>query len=120
MFILKLYDRKGQELQLGDIVKVSNGRAFQFFARVTFLGAEQAIAPFHTFTFHSFEKVDKLPESVVKSTEERYDIWYLPEELAELDTDADKFNHYLMDWRSCEHLLDNRCWRIEREQPRLM
>lgn len=117
MFTLKLYDRKGKELNLGDIVKVSDGRAFQFFARVTWLESEQAIAPFHTFSFSSFEKVNSLPEGAVKSREERYDIWYVPQELAEADTEADQFERYLLDWRACEHHLEKRCWRIAPEKP---
>lgn len=113
MFTLKLYDRKGAELNLGDIVKIvdNHGRT-TFFAEVTWLEKEQVIAPFHTFSFNSFEKVDRLPEGVIKSSEQRYNIWYLDE--PEQD---EKFEHYLMSWRECEHHLETRCWRIELLTP---
>lgn len=113
MFILKLYDRKGKELKLGDIVKISDGKSFNFFCEVKYLEKEKVIAPFHTFSFHSFEKIDKVPANAVKSTEERYNIWYVYQDDAETDPEAEKFEKYLMDWRSCEHMLDRRCFRIE-------
>ena len=76
MFNLELYDRKGVKLKLGDIVKVSNRHNFNFYAEVKYLPNEGVITPFHTFSFHSFEKVDAVPEHAVKSTEDRYNIWY--------------------------------------------
>jgi hypothetical protein len=112
MFILKLYDRKGRELNTGDIVKISNGKYFTFWAEVKYLQKEKVITPFHTFSFHSFEKVDKVPENATKSTEDRYNIWYVYQDEAEEDKEANKFEQYLMDWRICEHLLDDKCFRI--------
>jgi hypothetical protein len=112
MFILKLYDRKGNALKEGDIVKISNSREFTFYAEVKYIEEEGIIAPFHTFSFHSFEKVDSVPEGAVRSKEERYGLWYLPEQ-REQDVDAEMYWQYLSEWRQCEHLIDNRCWRIE-------
>lgn len=111
MFKLELYDRKGNILSIGDIVKISDGKGFHFFSEVKFLEDEKCIAPFHTFSFHSFEKVDKVPENAVKSTEERYNIWYLPSEIP--DEEPQIGERYLIDWRQCEHLLQQRCFRIE-------
>lgn len=46
MFILELYDRLGNKLNLGDIVKVSDGRgSFQFFAEVKYLEEEKCLTP---------------------------------------------------------------------------
>ena len=115
MFKLKLYDRLGNELHPGDIVKVSDGHNITFYSEVKYLQKEQCITPFHTFSFHSFEKVDKIPEGAVKCTEERYNIWFThsPEvDRAEAVKVADK---YLINWRACEHLLEQRCFRIELE-----
>lgn len=113
MFELKLYDRNGTELKLGDIVKISDGRSFNFYAEVKYLESEQLITPFHTFSFNSFVKEDKLPDNAVRSTEERYGIWWVPGE-AETDKDADQFRDYLMDWRKCESHLEKRMWRIKK------
>lgn len=110
MFILELYDRRGVKLELGDIVKVSDGRDFNFFAEVKYLESEQCITPFHTFSFHSFEKVDSVPENAIKSTEERYNIWYL--ENPEIDNYKELAEGYLTDWRACEHLLEKKVFRI--------
>lgn len=114
MFTLKLYDRKGQELKEGDIVKISNGKGFNFFSEVKYLEKEKAIAPFHTFSFHSFEKIDKVPENATQSIEERYKIWYVYNDEAETDNSAKEYEKYLTDWRCCEHLLAKRCFRIEK------
>lgn len=110
MFHLKLYDRLGNELNEGDIVKVSNGRAFTFYSEVKYLEDKEDIAPFHTFSFHSFEKVDKVPENAIRANEERYKIWYLPD--GETDDLADSAAKYLIDWRQCEHLLEKKVYRI--------
>jgi len=113
-FELTLLDRKGIELKEGDIVKVSDGRHFSFYSEVKHLKDENVIAPFHTFAFHSFEKIEKLPEGLNEGTgEERYRLWYHtdPEE----DTEAEKFKNYLMEWRKCEHLLE-RCCKIKKVQ----
>lgn len=108
MFILKLFDRKGNELKEGDYVKVSNGKEFTFFAEVKYIESEGIITPFHTFSFHSFEKVDKIPDEAKKSTEERYDIWYMYSDDAEQDDKAHDFEKYLMSWRECEHHLEKK------------
>lgn len=114
MFILKLQDRKGNELNEGDIVKISDGKSFTFFAEVKYLESEGIITPFHTFSFHSFEKIDKLPEGAIKSKEDRYNIWCLYREDAEEDKEAADFNRYLTSWRECEHHLERRSWKIEK------
>ena len=110
-FGLSLYDRKGKKLNMGDIVKVSLRGEFNFYSEVKYLADENKIAPFHTFSFHSFEKVISIPENAVKSTEERYNIWYTTN--GETDEAKDLFEKYLMDWRACEHELEAGCFRIE-------
>jgi hypothetical protein len=114
MFTLKLFDRKGNELQEGDIVKISNGREFTFYAEVKYIEDEGIITPFHTFSFLSFEKVDKVPEKAVKCTEQRYDVWYLNSDDAEKDDRANEYEEYLLSWRQCEHHLEKRCWAINK------
>jgi len=115
MFTLTLTDRNGTPLNEGDIVKISNSGKFTFFSEVKYLEKEKVITPFHTFTFHSFEKVDKVPDSAIKSSEERYDIWFLGNE-ASPDHKAADYEGYLMEWRKCERNLEKRCWRIERKK----
>jgi len=112
MFTLTLYDRKGKPLKEGDIVRVHGGTNVQFYAEVKYLEKEQAIAPFHTFSFHSFEKVDKLPDNAVQSTEERYKIWYTHNPKTKLKENPT--SKYLLDWRQCEHLLKDKCFRISK------
>lgn len=107
---LVLTDVHGNTLNFGDIVKINPGRGSDscFYAEVKYLEKEKAIAPFHTFSFHSFEKVDKLPENAKELNETRYKAWYVntsPEA-------AERFEGYLSDWRACEHEL-NRCFHIE-------
>lgn len=121
MFTLTIHDRNGTPLKLGDIVKISDGRRFTFFAEVKYLEKEKTLTPFHTFTFHSFEKVDKVPENAVMSTEERYKIWYIEsDEDGEEDTGAKEAENYLMSWRDCEYNLEKRMYRIEMiKQPTL-
>jgi hypothetical protein len=114
MFLLELYDRIGNKLKIGDIVKVSNGQDFSFFAEVKYLEEEQVITPFHTFSFHSFEKVEKVPDNAKLLDEKRYKIWYVypPEKDDEkAKKDAEK---YLSSWRNCEHHLEKRCYRIKK------
>lgn len=113
MFLLKLYDRKGAKIKIGDIVKISDGKRFTFFSEVKYLEKEKTITPFHTFSFHSVEKVDSVPAEAKESTEERYKIWYIYHDQAEVDNGAEAFRNYLMSWRECEHYLDNRCYQIE-------
>ena len=111
MFTLKLFDRLGQELKMGDIVRISDGHNFKFYSEVKYLPDQKVITPFHTFTFHSFERVDKLPDNAIESTETRYKIWWIPD--AEVDQQAKEFEHYLMSWRECERLLEKNVFRIE-------
>jgi hypothetical protein len=113
MFTLELFDRLGQKLNLGDIVKVSNGKDFTFFAEVKYLVDEQIISPFHTFSFHSFEKVSEVPESAVKGSEKRYNIWYNPIPEFDLEENAKRAEKYLLEWRVCECLLGQRIFRIK-------
>jgi hypothetical protein len=111
--ILTLQDSKGNKLNFGDIVRVDTGRlCTTFFAEVKYLEKEKAITPFHTFSFHKFFKVDSVPAEAVKSTEERYNIWYLPTG----NDEYDNASQYLIDWRQCEHLLENGCYYIEVEK----
>lgn len=114
MFTLTVHDRKGNKLSEGDIVQISEGRHFTFWAEVKFLEQEQVLAPFHTFSFHSFEKVKEVPPEAVKSTEIRYGIWYLQADEDNLDEDAGQFERYLSSWRECEHLLSDRVYRIQK------
>jgi len=113
MFKLELYDRIGNKLNIGDIVKVSDRHRFSFFAEVKYLEKEKKITPFHTFSFHSFEKVESLPEHAKKATEERYNIWYTHSPEVDEREAAEYVNKYLIDWRQCEHLLNEGCFRIE-------
>lgn len=113
MFKLSLYDRAGNKLQLGDIVKVSNGREVNFYCEVKYLEDEKVITPFHTFSFHSFEKVDKVPDHAIKSDEERYNIWFTNNLETDNQAAIDSAKDYLISWRQCEHLLENSCFRIE-------
>ena len=113
MFKLELYDSKGNKLNLGDIVKISNGRNICFYAEVKYLEKENKITPFHTFSFHSFEKVDKLPENVIKSTEERYNIYFTHDPETDKKEAVKHAEKYLIDWRQCEHLLEQGCYRIK-------
>lgn len=112
MFILSLFDREGTELKIGDIVKVSDGKKFDLFAEVKYLPEEQIITPFHTFSFSSFVKVDKIPEHAMKSTETRYGIWYVVSPERDNEEGIKNAEQYLADWRICEHLLESRCFRI--------
>lgn len=119
MFTLELYDRNGIKLELGDIVKISDGRSFNFYSEVKYLPNEQVIAPFGTFTFHSVEKVFRLPENVIKSNETRYNVWYCPSDELSEDENAKHFENYLTEWRSCESLLEKRIFRIKPIQQSL-
>ena len=111
MFKMNLLDSLGNKLAIGDIVKVFNYSTHSaFYAEVKYLADEQVITPFHTFSFHRFEKVDKVPENAIKCNEERYNIWYL--DTKENEVDIEYGNQYLSSWRQCEHLID-RCFSIE-------
>jgi hypothetical protein len=111
-FTLELCDRNGAPLNEGDYVRVSDGKQFHFYAEVKYLEDENIITPFHTFSFISFEKVDKVPDNAIKSNEERYSIYYLAD--PEDDESGKDFNNYLMDWRICEHHLETRTFKINK------
>lgn len=111
MFTLTLHDCNGTQLNLGDVVRISSGRTWAFYAEVKYLPEEQLITPFHTFSFMSVEKVDEVPANAIRSAEERYGIWHLPTN--DPDGGADAFNRYLIEWRQCESLLAKRIFRIQ-------
>lgn len=113
MFTLTIHDRNGNQLNEGDIVKISDGKNFNFYCQVTYLQDEEVLAPFHTFTFHSVVKVDSISATANKSSETRYNIWY--ETNAEKD-DAESFEKYLRSWRECESQLEKRAFRIQKIQ----
>lgn len=115
MFILELFDRDGAILNEGDYVAVSNSKNISFFAEVKYIKEENIITPFHTFSFSSFKKVDKIPGGAVRSSETRYNIFYMPNSVE--DPDGKHFEKYLMDWRQCEHLL--RCFKIKKKEEQL-
>ena len=104
MYKLKLHDRNGEPLSEGDIVRISNGKSFAFYSEVKYLEKEQSIAPFCTFSFHSFVKVNQVPRQAIRMKEERYECWFLPD--AEADNPEEAANSYLIEWRECEHLLN--------------
>jgi len=114
MFVLKLFDRLGNEINEGDIVKISNKGYFTFFSEVKFIQEEMIITPFHTFCFHSFEKVNEVPKEAVLSSEKRYNIWYLNDEYAQKDTNHSNFEHYLMSWKECEYHINQKSYKIEK------
>ena len=117
MFILELYDREGTKLNIGDYVAVSNSERFTFYAEVKYLKDDGIITPFHTFSFSSVLKVDKLPDNAIKSTEERYNIYYIPED--EADKDGKRFTEFLWSWRKCEHHLNTTSWKIKLQTEQL-
>ena len=114
MFIFELYDSLGEMLSEGDIVRVIGNYGVRFYSEVKYLDDEQVIAPFHTFSYHRFEKVHQVPDGCTESdTEERYKIW--------IESDPDKLksntDEYLASWRVCEHNLERRIYRISRREP---
>lgn len=109
-FELTIHDRKGTQLNEGDIVKISDGKNITFYSEIKYLEDERVIAPLHTFSFMSVEKVDEVPEQALKSSETRYDIWYLPID----KDDTEYFNKYLMSWRDCEYRLESRAYQINK------
>lgn len=117
-FILKIFDRKGNELNEGDIVKIFNTERCQFFAEVKFLEKENAIAPFYTFSFSEVEKVAKLPAKAkpcLPEPDQRYKVWYLEDE----EESKQMHEQYLIQWLECEYALKNRMFRIERDQKEI-
>ena len=111
MFELKLYDRKGTELKEGDLLAISDGSRFNFYAEFKFLEDGQIIAPFHTFSFHSFQKVDCLPDHAVKMEESRYNCWYTYYPETDVENDGD-FEDYRLQWVECERKLENGLFKI--------
>lgn len=135
MFRLTLHDNMGVELVEGDIVKVINRGHDNtiFFSEVRWIeknGCKEGIlVPFHTFSFHSFQKIeggleallsiykDRLIECIVEGVE----YWYVSkldsEKLNddENEEDEDEVSKYLMDWRQCEYLISEGCYRITKE-----
>ncbi len=115
MFKLTLHDREGTELNEGDLIKISDGKAFSFYSEVKWLADTQVIAPFHIFTFHSFLKVDKLPDTAILSPcskEDRCKYWYVVSSKQELDKKANAYDGYLRSWLECEKPLEERTYRI--------
>lgn len=114
MFHLKIKDREGTPLKIGDIVEVSDGKRINFLCRVEWMGKERMLSPFHTFSFHSVRKIGDslacIPDGAVQCDEPRFMCWYL--ENPEADTKAQDHPHYLMEWRKCERLLES-CYEIE-------
>ena len=108
---LILKDRKGNILNEGDIVKISDGKRFTFFSEVKYNPEKKCIYPFHTFSFHSFEKVSEVPIDALQSNQEDYKVWYTinPEE----DGEAQRYSHYMRSWKECERLLEDQCFFIE-------
>lgn len=115
MFKLELCDSKGKTLNPGDIVRVFSGRSgtSTFYSEVKYLEKDNVIAPFHTFSFHHFEKVDKVPENAHKLSEDRYNIWFNSNDSEEPKEAIEQAQKYLIDWRACEHLLQSRCFKIK-------
>ena len=113
-FALTIHDRNGRELNIGDIVKVSDSSRFNFYCEVKYIPDQKIITPFHNFAFHSIEYVDKVPDGLIKSNEERYNCWYDPNGESE-DDKGESFERYLQSWRECEIFLDKRMFRISIE-----
>ncbi len=111
MFKLILRDIKGVELSEGDIVKIKGNYTLEFYCEVKYLEDEKTIVPFHTFSFASVEKVEKVPDNAIPGTEERYKIWSVNTDVKE---DLKKFEDYHYSWKSCEKQLSKRQYCIER------
>lgn len=107
MFILTLHDRLGNELSLGDLVKISDGKRFKFYTRIAYNQERKSISPFDTFSFHSVEKVDAIPDHAHKCDGE---YWFVSDEI---DESPEQGKDYLMSWRKCEHNLRRSMFRIK-------
>lgn len=118
MFILKILDCKGTELKEGDFVKVQRRTSWThvtFYTQVKYNKEQKAINPFHTFTWHRIEKIDKLPKNVHESKlQEWFPIWYTEENEDSLKTK--EYEKYFSSWKDCEVLLENRCYCIEKQE----
>lgn len=114
MFILTIHDRNGVELKEGDLVKISNGREFTFYSEVKWLEKEKVLAPFDTFSFHSFEKVDSIPPNAKKSNIESHNVWFALADNTEYDGKADAFKNYLTSWWRINVGIENRSYQIKK------
>jgi hypothetical protein len=112
-FKLTLHDREGTQLNEGDIVAISDGKRFNFYSEVKYNPEKKCIYPFHTFSFHSMLKVDKLPEKVRECNVLEYKCWYIDHDDASEDTNAEYYSQYLLSWRECERLLEKNMFHIE-------
>jgi len=113
MFKLELYDSKGKKLELGDMVQINTEPSCNvtFFSEVKYLEKRQIIVPFHNFSFHTIEKIDKLPDKVKLSDNKGYNLWSITSEDSE---DPEKeVSDYLLDWLECENLLAVGTFRIK-------
>ena len=110
MFTFKLKDRKGQELNFGDVVAILDGDRFTFYCEVKYLAEKKVITPLHTFSFHSVEKIEKLPDEAVLLDEKEYKCWYVPDGIQ--DASAADYKDYLMSWREGERFLDKSCFEV--------
>jgi hypothetical protein len=105
MFTLKIYDRKGTELKQGDLVKISDGRRITFYSEFRYIEETGTFHPFHTFSWHSVEKVDCLPEGLLPSkVKAPVPYWYFPD--LDEDKEGKNFDDYYQGWKECERLLD--------------
>lgn len=110
MFTVKLFDRDHQELKIGDIVAISDGKALKFYAEIQFMEKERMVSPFHTFSFHSVKKVEKVPDGAELCTEDRFKCWYMPN--PENDAVSERHNDYLIEWRKCERMLEHTMFEV--------
>jgi len=109
--ILELKDRIGNILNEGDIVAISDQREIQFYSEVKYLPEKKCIAPFHTFSFHSFIKMDSLPEGAEELDTESngYRIWVGPKKK---DDFKQTIKDYLLSWRECERIMGDSMFSI--------
>ena len=113
MFKLILMDREGKKLKIGDLVKVSDGRGFSFYAKIQYDKKSKTIAPFHTFSFHSFLKVDKLPKNAIERTDRNFTYWFVHNPESDLDVHQTTTRNYVLSWLECERALKESCYCIE-------
>lgn len=118
MFRLKLYDILGQELHIGDIVRIRGNYEVTFFCKVEYDKERGILHPFHTFSFHRVAKIDKLPEGVIETKDNGRTYWYFREKQNEnqVPNKSDRVMEYLVSWRECESNLKTYMYRIELEE----